>query len=458
VSLISETNSSSSYSNLSYQPSADTRIIYVSNQEGDDATATIVSPADVTNPFDPNIAIRPYKTLSAAVAQLRDGFPDWILLQRGDTWTNQSFGQVFRPSGRSASEPLLLAYYGSTGDRPLIKTGPLSGLRSRNNTSYITIVGLELYSHTRDPNSPDFINSDDSSNNSNAAFYFLGSGDSIVIEDTVMRFFATNLLVQSDDGIYSNFVLRRSMLLDSYTYHILGHSQGSYISSVDGILIEDNLFDHNGWNEDIIEAEKSKFNHHLYMQNNSTGTIIVRNNIFARSSSGIQGRPGGLYENNLLFQNAVNMWISNGRDYTRSATARNNVVLQAELMDPYNIYTNATDAVWGMDINSVGDAISVIEGNIVANAGATGSNMGIQQVSRHTYASNIVSNWHESEDMNDPTWSNPDVSVGDYMASLGLTPTPEALLENMRSRKLGEWDVRFAVPTINDHIRAGFNR
>src|SRR5262245_47418917 len=72
-----------------FTPSADTRIIYVSNSVGN----------DVNNGLSPNT---PVKSLSRGMSLLRKNRPDWLLLKKGDTWTNQVLGQI-KVSGRSAA-------------------------------------------------------------------------------------------------------------------------------------------------------------------------------------------------------------------------------------------------------------------------------------------------------------------------------------------------------------------
>lgn len=80
-----------------FTASSDTRIIYVSDTDGDDATAefyTSTSPEVGTDPFLPSGTVKAYKTISAAKNGLRNGFPDWILLKKGDVFTNQAFGML----------------------------------------------------------------------------------------------------------------------------------------------------------------------------------------------------------------------------------------------------------------------------------------------------------------------------------------------------------------------------
>src|SRR3954451_19735657 len=66
-------------------PASDTRTIYVSSSQGNDANTGTASTA-------------PVKTLSKAQSLVRDGSADWVLLKRGDTFGG--FG-TWAKTGRS---------------------------------------------------------------------------------------------------------------------------------------------------------------------------------------------------------------------------------------------------------------------------------------------------------------------------------------------------------------------
>src|SRR5262249_37644605 len=100
-----------------FSPSVDTRIVYVSSSTGDDANNGLSH-------------TKPKRTIAAGKALLRDGFPDWLLLKRGDAWgesldTDQEFGL----EGRSLTERMLVSAYGA-GERPLLRTGIGNGVDS----------------------------------------------------------------------------------------------------------------------------------------------------------------------------------------------------------------------------------------------------------------------------------------------------------------------------------------
>src|SRR5262245_41145774 len=94
-----------------FTASSDTRVIYVSSSAGNDSNDGLSQST-------------PVKTLFKGVSLLRNGYPDWLRLKKGDSWTNESFSQysaneygAFCKSGRSPTEPMLISSYG-TGARP----------------------------------------------------------------------------------------------------------------------------------------------------------------------------------------------------------------------------------------------------------------------------------------------------------------------------------------------------
>jgi len=443
---------------LRFTPSKDTKIIYVSSSIGDDSLAKAASSADIINPINPNTTIYPFKTLKAAMGELRSGYPDWILLKRGDTWTNENLGTLSK-SGRNVNEPILLSYYGNSGDRPIIKTGDKTGLYVHRVTSNIAIVGLDFYAHKRDPHSPDFIDSEISE----PGLRFLGGGENILIEDTVVRFFKDNITIESYDGnTFKNFTLRGSIIKNSYSY--TSHSQGLYLAGVDGILIEGNFFDHNGWNLDIPKAEATKYNHNIYIQHSNIGkNVVVRNNIIARGSShGIQGRPAGLYENNLFIENSISLLIGDNEGHPMDngfdAIARNNVILRGKKMNTTGNWKSTTDAIWGMDIDSKSKN-TLIEGNIIANVKDQGlSQMAMKMVNSVTYNQNIIYKWHEPEDMFDDSWPNYTATIENYMASIGAEETLDEFLKQCGSRKINEPKIDYTAKMVNNYFREAFKK
>src|SRR6516164_7331484 len=69
-------------------PSSYTKIIYVSSSTGNDSTCAPASP-----PVNP-AGVTPCKTIRRGKSFMCDGYPDWLLLKKGDTWTNEAIGDI----------------------------------------------------------------------------------------------------------------------------------------------------------------------------------------------------------------------------------------------------------------------------------------------------------------------------------------------------------------------------
>ena len=112
------------------QPSADSRLVYVSSSEGNDANDGLT----------PETA---KATIDAADALIRDGFPDWLMLKRGDVFQQPNLGRW--KNGRSASEPLVMTYYGDSGPRPIIILNDILIYWNGQPRNHQAFVGLDLY-------------------------------------------------------------------------------------------------------------------------------------------------------------------------------------------------------------------------------------------------------------------------------------------------------------------------
>ncbi len=265
-------------------PSSDSRIIYVSSSMGSDTNSGLSADA-------------PVQTIAKAKSLVRNGMPDDLLLKRGDTF-NDSFG-VWNKSGRSATEPMLISAYG-TGPRPVLATGIASGLEtSGNRVSNLTISNLDFYANGRDPAVAGYSPVDRTGIN------ILSSGQSLLIEGCAFRFYGTNIIAQYWQGPLANVKIRRNVIADAY--QTTGHSQGIFIAHVDGLLVEQNVLDHNGWNESVPGAEATVYNHNAYITSTNTN-VTFSGNISARASShGAQVRPGGTVTNNLFIENPIGL-------------------------------------------------------------------------------------------------------------------------------------------------------
>ncbi len=281
--------------------SNDTQAIYISSSTGNDANDGL-TPAT------------PVATLAEGRSLLRDGFPDWMLLKRGDTWA-ETLGRPWVLSGRSTAEPMVIYSYGDSDERPIVFSGadPESGrdegfwISSQTATvSHLVLAGIHFSPIDR-----------------TTGVVIFGPANDILIEDCYIEGHLTNLIIQKESGAIDDIRVRRCIIVDSYS--TTTHSSGVYIEESSGILIEECLLDHNGWSEEIVDAEPTIFNHNFYCQSDTADDFVFRRNISARASShGIQARAGGLVEDNLFVRNPLGIQLGS-EDQPRPGGVTGNV-------------------------------------------------------------------------------------------------------------------------------------
>jgi hypothetical protein len=246
-----------------FTESADTAKVYVSSSQGDDANSGASEQEAV-------------RTLARGISLLRDGRPDWLLLRRGDTWSGERFG-VWTRSGRSASEPMLVGSYGASPARPRVQTGARHGFRTEGTpVSHLSVVGVhfEASGHT---------GSETDVGGGLAGVRWMGAGQDVLFEDCMFERYGTNFTIHKVyPGTLSDFRVRRCVLVDAFRVQGNGHSQGLYASGVDGLLIEECVFDHNGWSETVTGAVATMFNHNTYINSDD---VVMRGNLFLRAAS-----------------------------------------------------------------------------------------------------------------------------------------------------------------------------
>ncbi|WP_300039640.1 right-handed parallel beta-helix repeat-containing protein, partial [uncultured Roseobacter sp.] len=140
-------------------------------------------------------------------------------------------------------------------------------------------------------------------------------GSNILLEDITLT--GEGLMnIQNVDG----FTLRDSDIWDiryeeapedrSTWWAHTDRTQGIFMSGGQDVLIENNLFDHNGWADDYREDASteggqapSQYSQNVYLSYNNLG-VTFRDNISMQASSfGAQIRGGGLIEDNAFLDN-----------------------------------------------------------------------------------------------------------------------------------------------------------
>jgi hypothetical protein len=431
-----------------FTPSPDTRTVYVSNSAGRDSN----------NGFS---ASTPVKTIAKGLSRLRSGYPDWLLLRKGDTWTGEVFDFVVQ-SGRSAGEPMLISSYGS-GSRPLVKPNPkvngtgIGSLGGRHRGGdFLAVVGIEFYNYTRDPTNPSF----DPTNPDIQGTRFLNPVTWVLIEDCKFSFFQNNISfdLHLNPTPSSSVIIRRNVIVDAYS--IATHAGGIYLDSVTSPLIEENVIDHNGWNASVTGADQTKFNHNIYIQSTS-GPAIVRGNIIANASAnGLQARRGGVIADNLFVHNPIAGFVAG-----TASSVTQNVILEG--INNANIGNS-----WGFFVNS-GASGSVVQNNIIAHSNVASpefasdiesGNSGVMLTDNIIYSwgftrqivDNGSGNVTTPNEINAAGYPDPNRSVGSYNLTLGGAATLDAFLVQARLQSKENWNPQLMAKAVNNYIRAGF--
>jgi hypothetical protein len=424
-------------------PAADTVVTYVSSSAGDDG-----NDGSIENPI---------ATLGEAYSRLRNNSADWILLKRGDTWDHTFPDWLKR--GRSESEPLVIASYGS-GPRPLILPGDSYGVLMWDLTfaetwGYSNMVFTDLHFRA------DWSGAKRGDNPS--GFRIDRPGKNLLFENLMIERFATNLTIQAVGGspMGENIQVRRCIVVDAFAkrydssmWDIPGagnsepgfpggsHSQGMYTSRLNNLLIEENVFDHNGWNPEVGGAERTIYNHNLYIQSNNTDNIIIRRNIIARGAShGTQLRPGGVLEDNLYVGNSVAAFIGGA-----GGRAEGNVLVHGSrdtLLAKTGIYSGPRG--WGLSMEKVSGS-QALSNFIMHTPGGTSALNNLDGVVNE---GNLIYGWGSMHQWDCDLYGEDPIQVQrslyDYDASLGGEGTIESFLEEARTLDRENWRMSYTA-------------
>ncbi len=343
-----------------FTPASDTRTVYVSSSGGNDANSGLSAGA-------------PKQTLAAASALMRDGYPDWMLLKAGDTWL-ETF-PFWAKSGRSVTAPMLIGSYGA-GERPLLKTGQATAFATAAYVStarqHLVLTDLHFWAHTND-------------GTGGAMGVDITNGlNDVLIENCFVEQYPVNIGMQGIETRPTNMKIRRCVITNSLS--TTGYSTGMIFGHADNILIEECVFDHNGWSEVYPNCAPTIFSHNCYINPDNTTGVSVRGCVVARgAASGIRS-SGSLCENNLVLQNPIGLVV--GPD---TRVLRNNVILDSRNIgaDPRGL---GIDGTIGGDVE--------IYGNILAHqTSGTGNTKGMNLSGAYgglRIHDNIVYNWVQS--------------------------------------------------------------
>ena len=433
-------------------PSPDSRLIYCSDSEGNDANDGSQG--------------SPVKSLNRAFSLLRDGFPDQLYLKRGDVWTNQTFAGLSNLSGRSATERIVITYYG-TGARPQVATNNVRVMNAGVN--HVAVIGVDFYNYTADPSNPAF--SDPGKEGVAVGFRFVSvTAENVLFEDCKFSYYSDHFAFFNKalgrGDVFDNIEFRRNIFLNAYQRGSTDEkilAQGMFVSHTEDFLLEENFFDHNGWNEAFSDALPNQFNHNVYLSTDNAGPMIVRGNVISRAAAhGVQLRSGGVARNNAFIGNAIGMNMGFGNPptyYTGETRVEHNVITDGRPQIPNDLSYPQSGAVWGLWKQSISNL--TVANNIVANIEeTTGGNMvPYKDMDPNAFGSgNIAWNWtRDNEPATDPGWRDPSRDKDSYVASLGYSDY-DAWVAAAGNRALRSFPSEFSAQDYVAYIQQGFEQ
>ncbi|MCR6651015.1 MAG: hypothetical protein NVV73_05695 [Cellvibrionaceae bacterium] len=441
------------------KPSSDSKRIYVSSSQGNNKNSCLTSTA-------------PCKTIAAGLEKMRNGYPDHLYLKRGDIWRGERFSVL--PSGRSAAEPAVITYYGTSGNRPKLENAASSMQLGKTMTKNFHIIGLEFYAYKMDPNHAEFTGTN------YADLTLLGGHENLLFEDNKFNFI--EMVVQAWEGRNpKGITLRRNIWTGAYyiksSYDQNKRPSNVYMSGASHVTIVENVFDRGGWNPVVNGAGANMYNHNLYIQYNTDGsTLLLKNNIITRAAShGAQLRGGGLAEDNFFARNAVGLMLGYWEPLPKGVRAHafNNVITEGESMVKGKGACTGnglcTAAVWGLEFSALGYADWRGEGNYISgifdnqtwrnkykSLMRNSVNKHKDQASTVVLKNNLGYKWTNDSESVGPAYVGAGRTLGSYNASLGGSNSFDEFMNKALNRQVGTWDVRYTASEINKYIRAGF--
>jgi hypothetical protein len=309
-----------------------------------DTIITYVDPAgnDAANGLTPQAAVR---TLAEGVRRLRPGSADWLLLKRGGEWTG-NLG-TWAKDGRSASERVVVAYYGQ-GARPKVNAGAQL-LTGWNGLSHVAFVGLEIEGNGGD----DLVD--------------IRPGPGKVVEDVLwedmdMHGGARAFLFDGTSGS-SPTRIRGITIRRSHLHHNgadQDNKQAIYSWNA-RLLVDECVIDFNGV---FADGSFHGHNHGVYMDGDSGGCgyTLTRLLVTRNGAQGFKMQPGGsdshAIRDCLAALQPIHMGVG-GRHSSQTEKGGLRIDIAG------NVLVEATRNGWGIVLNNIESG--VVSSNIVAH-------------------------------------------------------------------------------------------
>ncbi len=444
-----------------FSPSPDSRVIYVSSSTG----------IDTNNGLSPETPVR---SILAGVSLMRNTYPDYLLLKRGDRFEETGLRGIHGSwdlSGRSASEKMVISSYGEGSDPQL--TCPEDPCMRIWGRRHLAVVGLDFYLARRDPEAPEY----DTSMGPSKAVEIRYDVEDLLFEGNKFRFFRIIDIDKADGGVRpKNIRFYRNIVLDFYS--VGGLTQGLFAESTDGLILEENIFDHNGWLP-LAGKAPSQYDHNIYLSN--VLNTVMRRNIFSRGSSmGVKVRTDFdrgvrniLVEDNLFLQNHIGLSLggnipSSGVMYV-NATLRGNIFTEngrntpislnwaltvggsEHLMieDNYFVHNPYPQDPKAIDLANLPMTNVIVKNNRIHNFSFVGIHN--HATSGVTFNSNYIEGLSESLQFLDQ-----ERSISSYNATLGYEYSSDDYLQRIRQQTYRQWSTELFVSSAINYMKQGF--
>ena len=252
----------------------------------------------------------------------------------------------------SATKRMVITSYGSSREKPIIRDCVKPAMFVLNKAAnYVTVKNVHFYrSHLS----------------------FLGPMKDFRIQDCILE--QGGVSCNSYAGEVRDFKMIRCAVIDAYSTR--SHAQGAYFKAVNGLTIDKCLFDHNGWNEEVEGAERTMFNHNIYIQNGNKNVSVTNSIVSRGSSQGVMMRSGGVLTGNLFVRNAISASIGGGfADEAHLGEGVVNEGVTATVTGNVIIESDGRANGWGLLFSNIKSA--EVSDNIIANDISVGTGCGI---------------------------------------------------------------------------------
>jgi hypothetical protein len=273
-----------------------------------------------------------------------------------------------------------------------------------------------------------------------------GGGADILIERCVGRLDLQGMRVNGVPTTpITNLQVRLNVVADAWTMSASALIHGLFVYNVDGLLLEGNIFDHNGWNPTATRATApdqggaTSTKHNIYIARPGSG-LVARYNYVARASShGIHIRNGGYVNNNLFVRNPIAWQYGYGGDgnFTKYGLSSPGIVEENVTLDADDLNTSLklSRGINGWLTNARG---VTIDDNVALDNTTSPTNDAFLQLDRNFEIGAVVSNnigidWGGGLRVGSGTAPMQYTQINNDFAATGLTSAAQSLADSLKT-------------------------